>query len=161
MAWIDNAPELTAAVKASYTSKNPVRISSVERINNVLEEGTLKVRSKTVTDVWEIRGLTESAAMAAKARYATDSSGGIIIHTYDEILTGQGTTSQLIESWSRWVPNCRGTTVDAQARRVNEARGWTVTVTESVTTIESVKINGTVIAESSARQKGTWWYQTA
>ena len=81
-----------------------------------------KVYATTTTTIEEVRGLTEEAALALVASNTSCDK------------TAFRTTKGL--AWAV-VPMLEGTEKHAEARRANEANGWTVTITTSVTTGEA------------------------
>lgn len=81
-----------------------------------------KVYATTTTTIEEVRGLTEEAALAL----------------VDENTSCKKTAFRTEEglAWAV-VPMLEGTEKHAEARRANEANGWTVTITTSETTGEA------------------------
>jgi hypothetical protein len=77
-----------------------------------------KIYATTTTTIEEIRGLTQSAALNLVASNTLCNK--------DKFETKQGSM------WA-YVPMLVGTEKHAEARRANEANGWTVTITTSET----------------------------
>lgn len=108
MAWSSEGVRITVA-KNSITSV----AAHYELVGIVC-----KVYATTTTTIEEVRGLTEGAALALVAANTSCNK------------TAFRTTQGM--SWAV-VPMLEGTEKHAEARRANEANGWTVTITTSET----------------------------
>ena len=108
MAWSSTGARITVAKNTSTSVAAHYEMVGI----------VCKVYATTTTTIEEVRGLTEAAALALVASNTSCDK------------TAFRTTHGL--AWAV-VPMLEGTEKHAEARRANEANGWTVTITTSET----------------------------
>lgn len=109
MAWSSTGVRVTIAKNTSTSLAAHYEMQMV----------VFKAYATTETTVEEVRGLTQEAALAL-VKENTSCNKTAFRSTYGS-------------AWAV-VPLLEGTEKHAEARRANEANGWTVTITTSVTT---------------------------